>query len=130
MARRGNGAGYGGPAKGEGWGGPANGEGWGGPARGIGRNSRMAAPFEEGNRVAEGVHSFERSERRERLLEHLCDLAMHSESEMVRVRACTAALDILEGPCQPINPTRWPAAGEQSFAFNNAGKRSISAALP
>ena len=104
MARRGNGAGHGGPAKGEGWGGPANGSGWGGPARGIGHNSRMAAPFEEGNRVAEGEHSFERSERRERLLEQLYEIAMHSENEMLRVRATTAALDILEGPCRPMEP--------------------------
>ncbi len=108
MARRGNGAGYGGPAKGEGWGGPANGSGWGGPARGIGHNSGRAATFDEGTRAAEGEHSFERSKRRQQLLDQLCDLAMHSESEMVLVRAGTAALDILEGPCVGRDKT-WPA---------------------
>ena len=64
----------------------------------------MAAPFEQGNREAEGPHSFERSERRERLLEQLYDIAMHSENEMLRVRAATAALDILEMPCKPVTP--------------------------
>ena len=98
MARRGNGAGRGGPAKGKGWGGPAMGSGWGGPARGIGHNSGMAAPFETGNSAAAGSHSFEQSDRREELLEQLYDLALRAQHDMTRVRASTAALEILEGP--------------------------------
>ena len=105
MARRGNGAGYGGPARGEGWGGAANGCGWGGPARGIGHNSGIAPPFEAGNRVAEGEHSFHRYEQRHALLNILTEIAFNPQTPcMLRLRACTAALDILEGPCRPMDP--------------------------
>ena len=102
MARRGNGVGYGGPAKGAGWGGQANGPGWGGPARGIGHNSGRAVPFEDGNCVAEGKHSFHRYEQQRLFLRVLTEIALNPETpNMLRVRASTAALNMLEGPCKP-----------------------------
>lgn len=103
MARRGKGVGAGGPARGAGWGGPANGAGWGGSARGIGHNSARAAPFEAGNQAAEGEHSYRRSEQRRALLGVLSEIAFNPEMPgMLRVRATTAALNILEGPCKPM----------------------------
>ena len=107
VARRGNGAGYGGPAKGEGWGGQANGEGWGGPARGIGHNSGRSAPFEHGNKITDGQHSFHRYNQRRAMLRVLIDIAFDRKTpSMLQVRACTAALNILDGPCKPMDPAR------------------------
>ena len=97
MARRGNGDGYGGPARGA---------GWGGPARGIGDNSARAAEFEPGNNAAAGEHSRHRVERRDAVINRLFDLALNSPSEEVQISAAIACLDRLLGPPLPMQEGR------------------------
>ena len=90
--RRGNGAGYGGPA---------NGPGWGGDKRGAGSDVLFAAGDEH-----RGAHTMDAIEaKRARVARHLDNIehvALHGEHEANRLNASKAVIDILDPPTKRI----------------------------
>ncbi len=73
-----------------------NGPGWGGPAKGPGQQG----PGNSGGRRPREVEALMRAEREERiaaLTAHLTDLAFSAEQENIRFQATVAALNRLEG---------------------------------
>ena len=90
MARRGNGAGHGGPATGKGWGGPAR-PGNGSPGMLIPGGATKAA------RETAAEKEARRAEQADRMRDILADIAENGEHDQVRIMAISAFLDRVEG---------------------------------
>ena len=81
-----------------------NGAGWGGPAKGEGIAGEPV-PFDAGNQAAVGHGGYDltRQQKREALHRKLYDLAMGAETEAVQLAATNACLDRLEGKPIALN---------------------------
>ena len=69
-----------------------NGTGYGGPAKGAGADAPMQPPFEAGNDAAKGHHDMSRSERIEHLTLHLMDLGDNADQQRDQISATIGAL--------------------------------------
>jgi hypothetical protein len=69
-----------------------NGAGWGGPAKGSPDRGEMQAPFVRGNKIAMGYHDFTRNERREKLRERLFDIAMGTAADSTPTNSIAASV--------------------------------------